>query len=83
MSEKTIAPVAKRIRDEARRQKMWQTELGKKTGLTQAAISRRFTGDVEITVTEAEQFAQALNVSVAWLFGEATDPAPAPVLQDA
>lgn len=83
MSEKNIGPVATRVKAEARRRKISQAELGQASGLTQAAISRRFTGEVEISVTEAEQFAQILNVSVAWLFGEAADPAPAPALQDA
>lgn len=85
MSEKNIGSVATRVRAEARRQKISQADLGSKAGLTQAAISRRFTGEVEITVTEAEIFAQTLNVSVSWLFGEAPDPDPAPAqaLQDA
>lgn len=79
MSEKTIGPVAKRVKAEAARQGIKQADLGRSVGLTQAAVSRRFIGEVDITVTEAELFANALGVSVAWLFGEAAEPA----LQDA
>jgi transcriptional regulator with XRE-family HTH domain len=83
MSEKNIGAVATRVRAEARRQKISQADLGLATGLTQAAISRRFTGEVEITVGEAEIFASVLNVSVSWLFGEAAEPSPARALQGA
>ncbi|UVF61156.1 helix-turn-helix DNA binding domain protein [Arthrobacter phage Aoka] len=83
MSEKTTGQVADRVRREARRQKVRQAELAEAAGLTQQAISRRFTGEVEISVSEAEIFARLLNVSVAWLFGETADPAPVPALQDA
>lgn len=83
MPQKNAGQVATRIRDEARRQKIAQVDLGNAAGLTQAAVSRRFTGEVEVSVTEAELFARILNVSVAWLFGESEDPARDPALQDA
>lgn len=67
--------VATRIRDEAARQGIKQAELAEKIGLTQQAVSRRFIGGAPITVVEVEQFAEALNVSVAWLFGETETPA--------
>lgn len=83
MSEKNIGPVATRVKAEARLQRISQAELGRAAGLTQVAISRRLTGDVAISVTEAELFARALNVSVSWLFGEAADPTPPAALQTA
>jgi len=79
MSEKTLGPVAAKVKAEAIRQGIKQADLGRAAGMTQAGVSRRLTGDVDITVTEAERFAQILGVSVAWLFGEAE----APALQDA
>lgn len=69
--------VAGRLKVEARNRKVSQAELGTAAGLTQAAVSRRLVGEVEITVTEAERFADALGVSVAWLFGETAEKAPA------
>lgn len=79
MSEKTPGPVAVKVRAEARRRKISQAALAGAANLSQQAISRRFAGEVDISVTEAEQFAQVLGVSVSWLFGETA----APVLQDA
>jgi transcriptional regulator with XRE-family HTH domain len=62
--------VATRIREEAKRQGISQAALAGTIGLTQQAVSRRLSGGAPISVIEAEQFAQALNVSVSWLFGE-------------
>lgn len=82
MKTKTRSAVATRIRDEAKRQGVGQAELAGKIGLTQQAVSRRFVGNAPISVVEVEQFAEALNVSVAWLFGETETPAR-PELVDA
>lgn len=75
MTTQTRSAVAIRIREESKRQKITQSALAAAVGMTQQAVSRRLGGTAPITVVEAEQFAQALNVSVAWLFGETETPA--------
>lgn len=82
MAKKTLSAVATRIREEAKRQGLSQTALAGSCSMTQQAISRRLSGGAPITVTEAEQFAAALNVSISWLYGE-TPAAPAAELAGA
>ena len=79
MTQTTRSAVAIRIADELRRQGLKQHDLATKTGMTQQAVSRRLKvyDAAPITVVEVEQFAHALNVSVAWLFGETETPARA------
>lgn len=68
--------VATRVRVEAKRRGISQATLAEQAGMTQKAVSRRLTGQVEISVVEADLFARTLGVSVSWLFGETADPAP-------
>lgn len=68
MAENTRSAVATRIKEEAARRGVSQAELGRRAGLNQQAVSRRITGEVPINVHEAEVWADALGVSVAWLF---------------
>jgi transcriptional regulator with XRE-family HTH domain len=76
MTKKPRSAVATRIREESKRQGIPQRELAEKVGLTQQAVSRRLGEQAApISVVEAELFAEALNVSVAWLFGETETPA--------
>jgi transcriptional regulator with XRE-family HTH domain len=77
--KKSPAAVAQRIKAEAARQGIPQTALAETVGVTQQNISRRLTGKGAITVDEAALFADALGVSVAWLYGETDIPTPAPV----
>jgi len=79
MAENTRGAVAARIKEEAARKGVSQAELGHRAGLNQQAVSRRLTGDVPINVLEAEIWADALGVSVAWLFAEAEAEALEPV----
>jgi transcriptional regulator with XRE-family HTH domain len=76
---KTPAAVAQRVKEEAARQRIPQAALAERIGVTQQNVSRRLAGTAPITVVEAELFADALGVSIAWLFGETDTPAPAPV----
>lgn len=80
MSEKTTGQIAARIRSQARRQNITQAALAAALGLTQQAVSRRLSGEVEISIGEIEILARALNVSVSWLFGETAEEAPVPEL---
>jgi transcriptional regulator with XRE-family HTH domain len=77
--KKTPAAVAQRIKAEAARQRIPQAVLAEKIGVNQQNVSKRLAGVAPISVVEAGLFADALGVSVAWLFGETADKQPAPV----
>lgn len=47
-----------------------QQDAGDKLGLSQRAMSRRLTGEVEFSATELEKLASMLEVPVSSFFGE-------------
>jgi transcriptional regulator with XRE-family HTH domain len=56
--------IVKEIRAEMARQGISQTRLGELTGRTQNTVSRRLTGQVQLSMGEIEEFAIALDVPV-------------------
>lgn len=54
-----------------REQRLTQDDLADELGISQQAVSRRLSGDVEFTAGELEKIASFLDVPVAKFFGEA------------
>lgn len=67
--------VVEAVRVEMARRRVTQTKLADLTGLTQAYISRRMTGETPFDVDDLDKVAVALGVPVATFF----TPAPAAV----
>lgn len=65
MPKQTFVDVAiAEIKAEMARQDLSQTELGERLGWGQTTVSKRLTGTVPLRVTEIEQIAEALGVSL-------------------
>lgn len=67
MSPTTIAD---RVRSALALRRFTQERAGEEIGLTQKAMSRRLTGEVEFSASELQRLAELLDVSVASLYGE-------------
>lgn len=83
MPTETLAErVTHSIREQMRSKGVSQTALASKLHLSQQAISRRLTGEVELTLDELGKIAGALDTTVEALTST-TDPAPSPSGVDA
>lgn len=67
MSQPTIPD---RVRGALAVRRLTQEQAGAEIGLTQKALSRRLTGEVEFSVTELQKLAELTGVPVASLYGE-------------
>jgi transcriptional regulator with XRE-family HTH domain len=61
--------VAANLRAEVARQRISQTTLGERLGLSQAGVSRRLLGQVPIAVDELAAFAEVLGVQPETMLG--------------
>lgn len=59
-----------RVRSALALRRLTQEQAGEQIGLTQKAMSRRLTGEVQFSAAELEQLAQLLDVPVASFFGQ-------------
>jgi transcriptional regulator with XRE-family HTH domain len=62
--------VTSRVRHELRARRISQEELAAAIGISQQAVSRRLTGDVDFTLTELGIVAEQLGTSIADLTAE-------------
>src|SRR5688572_11726469 len=69
-----FSEMGKRIRGARKRLNITQSDLGARLGIAQEMVSRYETGSRELSAVEIQNFAKALGVSVAFLYGEATEP---------
>jgi transcriptional regulator with XRE-family HTH domain len=67
MSQPTIAD---RVRGALATRRLTQEQAGDAVGLSQKAMSRRLTGEVEFSVTELQKLAELAGVPVSTLYGE-------------
>lgn len=65
--------VAEEIRALLARRRMSASDLARKTGMTQRAISRRLTGEKVIDVDDLQSIAEALDVELAALLPRANE----------
>jgi transcriptional regulator with XRE-family HTH domain len=70
MADPHTSDVAANVRAEVARRRLRQAEIAEHLGLNQQQVSRRLNGQVAISASELQQFAQLLGVSVATLCGE-------------
>jgi transcriptional regulator with XRE-family HTH domain len=76
MSMQTV-DVASEVRAAIARKRVKQNALAAALGLSQPAISRRLSGDIEFSITELTATAQLLNIPLGDLLPIPTSPAPA------
>lgn len=62
--------VAENVRAELARRRLTQEQAGAAIGLTQKAMSRRLTGEVEFSASELQKLAGLLEVPAGTLLGE-------------
>lgn len=62
--------IARNVRAELARRRLTQEQVGAEIGLTQKAMSRRLTGEVEFSGSELQKLAEVLGTPVATLYGE-------------
>jgi transcriptional regulator with XRE-family HTH domain len=67
MSQPTIAD---RVRSALALRRFTQERAGEEIGLTQKAMSRRLTGEVEFSASELQKLAGLLDVPVSSFYGE-------------
>jgi transcriptional regulator with XRE-family HTH domain len=67
MSQPTIAD---RVRGALATRRLNQEQAGEAIGLSQKAMSRRLTGEVEFSATELQRIAELAGVPIASLYGE-------------
>ena len=62
--------IGNKIRAKRKELGLTQKQLGKIVNLSEGSISKYESGKVEdVTITKLNEFAEALNIDVAWLFG--------------
>ena len=61
--------IAREIRAELARQRLTNRELAERVGIQPSGISRRLDGEIPLKVSEVEQIAAALGVSVTQFVG--------------
>lgn len=62
--------IVENVRAELARRRLTQEQVGVEIGLTQKAMSRRLTGEVEFSGSELQKLAEFLGTPVATLYGE-------------
>ena len=62
--------IGNKIRAKRKELGLTQKQLGKIVNLSEGSVSKYESGKVEdVTITKLNEFAEALNIDVAWLFG--------------
>lgn len=65
MKQRDADHVAGNVRAEVARKRLRQAQMATALGMTQQALSRRMTGDVEFSASEVQAIANLLGVPVA------------------